>query len=77
MNTITSTKIQATTVDDAIETILNIYHQEDLCFQELFASLMFPNMEAENIIKTYARLSQEIDGDQLILHRSNGDSEIL
>lgn len=67
----------ATTVKTAIREVLNIYHTNDLCFQELFATLKFPNLKAGEILEIYSTLSEMIDGDEICIHRSSGDTEKL
>ena len=69
--------IYAFTVEEGREEVLNIYHAEDLCFQELFNSLKFANMRAGDIVHLYAMLSDEIDGDKVYISKSSGETETL
>lgn len=53
--------VHAFTVREGREEVLNIYHDADLSFTELFASLKFPNMQAGDILRLYSILAKEID----------------
>lgn len=69
--------VYAFTIKEGREEVLKIYHMDDLCFQELFGSLKFPNMQAEDIIHLYSLLSEEIDGDKVYIEKSSGETERL
>jgi len=63
------------------KTVLSIYNQGDVCFQELCESLPLseiPNITDEitvmDLVRIYAELSNEIDGDQVI--RVNLDHDV-
>jgi len=69
--------INALTVNEGIKKVMEIYHAEDLGFQELFAGLRFPKLTAGEVVSLYSRLSSLIDGDDIIICRSCGDADRL
>lgn len=69
--------INAISVSEGMKKVMELYHAEDLCFQELFAGLRFPKLTAGEVISLYSRLSSQIDGDDIIICRSCGDSDRL
>ena len=76
-HSVDSTTQNATNCEDAMDEVLSIYHASDLCFQELFSTLRFPNLTAGDIIEIYTTLSETIGGDEIYIHRSSGDIEKL
>lgn len=69
--------VYAFTVKEGREEVLKIYHEADLCFQELFGSLKFVNMKTEDILHLYALLAKEIDGDEIYIKTSSGENKPL
>lgn len=53
------------TVDDAAAKIMQVYKSNDLCIGELFSSIVIQNLSIEEVVKVYAKLYQEIEGDEI------------
>ena len=53
------------TVDDAVEKIVKTYKSNDLCIGELFSGIVIQNLSIEEVVMVYAKLYQEIEGDEI------------
>lgn len=49
----------------AIEFILEEYKNSDVCIGELFASIEIHGLSIEDVVKVYAELCKQIEGDEV------------
>lgn len=65
--------IQAGSVQNAIDQIKDIYLDSDICMGELLNSLEVHGLSLEEVIRVYARLMAEFEGD--IITRTNDEED--
>lgn len=63
--------IQAGSVQNAIDQIKDIYLDSDVCMGELLNSLEIHGLSLEEVIRVYARLMAEFEGD--VITRANDE----
>ena len=57
--------IKAESTEQAIELVLKEYKKSDVCIGELFASIEIHGLSVEDVVKVYAKLYEQIEGDEI------------
>lgn len=57
--------IKAETIERATELVLEEYKKSDVCIGELFASIEIHGLSVEDVVKVYAELYEQIEGDEI------------
>lgn len=57
--------IKAESTEQAVELVLEEYKKSDVCIGELFASIELHGLSVEDVVKMYAELYEQIEGDEI------------
>lgn len=57
--------VKAKTVEDAVRKIRNEYFVSDICIGELLAMAEIEGLSVEDVVKVYAELYEDIEGDEI------------
>lgn len=64
--------IKAESTEQAVELVLKEYKKSDICIGELFASLEIHGLSVEDVVKMYAELYKQIEGDEICRVNEDG-----
>lgn len=57
--------ITAESVEQAVELVLEEHKKSDVCIGELFAIIEIHGLSVEDVVRVYAELYEQIEGDEI------------